>query len=286
MRSLDRRAERTLEILLVLITLALACVLYAIERSQAVVLNLFFLPVVLAAFFLGTYRAGVLALFAVIAASSVIMCDLAGFSFVQSPVSIALSMIVWGAVLGLTAILVGTLSEERTQRSAAADEAQLGLIEVLAGCLRGGEVQARSRRLQRLAGEVARRMQLDPADMDALRRAAVLQELEHAMHHHPLVRDAVQRLQARLPEAAGEGSSQTSRARGILHAVRQYLDLQLDRSDCLTPDEALTRLRDELPQGELDPGVLFVLEEAVRCQVGEAVGPAGDLESAAESAFC
>jgi hypothetical protein len=54
--KLERTQERTLEIMLVLVTAGISCLLYHTEAMKIVVLNLFFLPIVLAGFFLGPGR--------------------------------------------------------------------------------------------------------------------------------------------------------------------------------------------------------------------------------------
>ena len=82
--------------------------LYETIGYKIVVLNLFYLPVILAAFYLGRYRAAVLAFFSVLSASIVCVLCLRDFAAFTSPLVIGLSIVVWGAVLGLTAILVGT----------------------------------------------------------------------------------------------------------------------------------------------------------------------------------
>ncbi len=68
--------SRVLEAMLVLVTLVLTCVLYQTVGYKVIVLNLFYPPVILAAFFLGRYRAGVLAFFSVLAASVVLSFNL------------------------------------------------------------------------------------------------------------------------------------------------------------------------------------------------------------------
>src|SRR5688572_21554082 len=88
MTKLDRKSEWTLEAMLVLTTLALSCLLFYADNAQIVVLNLFFLPITLAGFFLGRYRSGVLALLSVVAATIVIATDLSRFSLSQSPVTV------------------------------------------------------------------------------------------------------------------------------------------------------------------------------------------------------
>ena len=52
--------EQFLEFVLILISLGLCFLFYRMGSHRMVVLNLFYLPVVLAAFFLGRYRAGIL----------------------------------------------------------------------------------------------------------------------------------------------------------------------------------------------------------------------------------
>ena len=116
MPAKTKHVQASLEICLVLIVLALICLLYRTTAHKMVVLNLFFLPVVLAAFFMGRYRAGVLALLCVISASAVAMMNISGFGNSISPILVGLSITVWVSILGLTALFVGTLSDERTAK--------------------------------------------------------------------------------------------------------------------------------------------------------------------------
>ena len=87
--------------------------LHVVPTQKMMILNVYFLPVVLAAFFLGRYQAGVLALLSIIAASLATILHISNYAMVASPMVIGLSVTVWAVVLGLTALLVGTLSDER-----------------------------------------------------------------------------------------------------------------------------------------------------------------------------
>ena len=111
-----RHSEKSIEISLFSICICLTVLLYFVVGFKMVVLNLFYLPVVLAAFYLGRHRAGILALLCVMFASVVAVLDLESFAATTSPLVIGLSLIVWGAVMGLNAIFVGTLSDERTKQ--------------------------------------------------------------------------------------------------------------------------------------------------------------------------
>ena len=105
--------QTILEIILVLICLALCGLLYRVGPYRPVVLNLFYLPVVLAAFYLGRYRAGILALLCVICAAVITALDLNTLAAFTSPLSVGLALTIWGAVMGINSLLVGTLSDER-----------------------------------------------------------------------------------------------------------------------------------------------------------------------------
>ncbi len=167
---------RTLEIILVLTSVALCCVLHRTIGYKVIVLNLFYLPVSLAAFYLGRYRAGILAFFCFIAVSMVATVNMSDFSSVMSPVVVGLSIMVWGAVLGLTALLIGTLSDDLNARMVELHEAHVGVVEVLARYLQRSHpgLKNRSQRIVELCQAVARQMRLSPNEIDDIRVAALL----------------------------------------------------------------------------------------------------------------
>jgi HD-GYP domain-containing protein (c-di-GMP phosphodiesterase class II) len=179
MPSINRKVL-SLEIIFTLMIVALAALLWKVPGHKLVVLNLFYLPIVLAGFFLGRYRAGVLALFSVVTASAVTVLDLSNFAALASPVIIGLAVTVWGAVLGLTSILVGTVSDERTEKIDELHQAYVGVVEVLSKYLQSANprLKHRSRRVAELSEAVARQMKLSEREVDDIRVAALLQDME------------------------------------------------------------------------------------------------------------
>jgi HD-GYP domain-containing protein (c-di-GMP phosphodiesterase class II) len=178
-RKQDRGLQHTLEIMLLVVVIGLACLFFQVQGYKLVVLNLFYLPVVLCAFFLGTYRAGILAVFCVTAASIVTVTNLEGFASFFSPLMIGLVVTVWGAVLGLVAILVGTLSDERKAKTAELHEAYIGVVEVLSRYLQSANarLKARSIRVAELSQKVAVAMRLPLKLVDDVRIAALLYDI-------------------------------------------------------------------------------------------------------------
>lgn len=171
--------RRVFEIMLIVVVLGMAGLYTQMGPHRSTVLHLFFLPVVLSGYFLGRTSAGVLALLCALCvtiASSVLPT---GFAAMQTPLMMGLALTVWGGVLGLTAILAGTLCDERATTVDELHKAYVGVVEVLAKYLQGGNprVKARSVRLGELSQLVAERLGLPQKQTDDIRVAAMLYQL-------------------------------------------------------------------------------------------------------------
>lgn len=297
-QKIEGRNERVLEIMLVVVTLGLSCLLYTTSGVKLMILNLFFLPVVLAGFYLGRYRAGVLALLSVVAASIVVVSDLTGFVVVSGPLTIGVALTLWGASLGLTALLVGTLCEERDSKAVEAHEAHVGVVEVLARYLQSAnpQLQNRALRVAQLSESVARKMRLSTKEIDDLRVAALLMDMENIEITAKVIRKAVDELedgkaveqrtfngtelvhslgstlkgafplvlsQTCAPETAGDSGSEPFGSR-IIKTVRSYVQLTETswNGSGLSPADAMDELRCDL-ESEYHPAVLHALSEAV-----------------------
>jgi hypothetical protein len=197
MKRIDRD-DQTLEISLIIVVMGLTCLMWLLTGYKLVVLNLFYLPVVLAGFYLGRYRAGVLASFAVIAASIVTALSLNDFAALSSPLAVGLAVTLWAAVLGLVALLVGTLSDERNRTLRDLHEAHVGVVEVLARYLQSAhpKLKDRSTRVAELSELVARELKMPTRDCDDIRVAALLFDMESIEITARVIRKAVGDLDA------------------------------------------------------------------------------------------
>ena len=106
MNTGNNRDRRILEIMLIVVAMGMTFLLYRMGGYKMVILNLFYLPIVLSGYYLGRTSAGVLALLSVLAVTITATLDTTGFAAYRTPVMIGLALTVWGATLGLTAILV------------------------------------------------------------------------------------------------------------------------------------------------------------------------------------
>jgi len=232
-----------LEAILILICFSLCCLLYQVGTYRLVVLNLFFLPVVLSAFFLGRYSAGILALLCVVCASVVtVATTLHSHSYVTytPPLVIDLILTIWGAVLGITSILVGTLSDASTRRIDELHDAYLGVMEVLTQYLNSGDPKLRNRatKLSELSRHVAARMKLSDAEIDNIRVAALLQDIENIEVTARVIRKAVGALSYESQKKQLEHTfSGSDLIRSLGSVLTGALPLLVDYGDCLQTSE-------------------------------------------------
>jgi hypothetical protein len=296
--------HKFLEITLIVICVALCCLLYRVGDCRMVVLNLFYLPVVLAAFFLGRYRAGVLALLCMVCVSVVIALNLDTAAVYASPLAVGLALTIWGAVLGINAILVGTLSDDSTRRIEELHDAYLGVVEVLVQYLNSADpkTKARATKISELSQRVAASMRLSDTEIDNIRVAALLQDieslevtarviqkavgdlthksrknrLEHTFNGSDLVQSLGSVLTGALPLLVDHGDclhtdeteegvrlpAEPALGAAILYTVRSYLTLLSQNPSTANPRQAINVLKND---SEFDhhPAVIYALEQTV-----------------------
>ena len=105
----------------------------------------------------------------------------------------------WGAILCLTALLVGTLSDERSAQAIELHEAYVGVVEVLAKYLQGGNPQlnAFTNRVVRLSQRIALEMRLSSRRIDDIRVAALMQGFSKIEVTTKVISKAVHNLEAK-----------------------------------------------------------------------------------------
>jgi hypothetical protein len=196
------REQYVLEIMLSLICVALTCMLYVIHGYKMVILNLFFLPVVLAGFYLGRYRAGIMALFSVLCASVATILRLNDLMLGASPLVIAMAVAVWGAVLGLAALLVGTLSDDRAGKLMELHEAYVGVVQVLSQYLQSANpgLRAQASHVAELSQDLAAEMNLPSRQIDDIRVASLLYDMGNIEITTRVIRKAVDNFEDQMPE--------------------------------------------------------------------------------------
>ncbi len=172
--------RRIFEIMLMIVVLGMSTLFYQMGQHKIVALPLFFLPVVLSGYFLGRSSAGVLALFCAVIVTIATTLAATGFAAYDNPTMVGMVLTVWAAVLGLTALLTGTLCDERAKTLDELHTAYVGVVDVVSRYLQGANPGAddRASRVTRLCKEVSQTLKLSPKEIDDVCVASLLFDLE------------------------------------------------------------------------------------------------------------
>ncbi len=265
--------RRVFEIMLVVVTLGMTYLLYQMGGYKMVVLNLFFLPIVLSGYYLGRTSAGVLALFCALSVTIAATLDSSGFAAYNSPIMVGLALTVWAGVLGLTALLVGTLCDERATKVDELHEAYVGVVEVLSKYLQSGhpKIKARSVRIAEMCQLVAEEMRLSRKQVDDIRVGALLQDLGNVEITTKLITKAVDTLEAdptRSDKHTFLGMDLVHSLGGVLHGAVALLANQDD------PARAGLAMDDDGGAGEVPVGARII--HATRAYDALTFGESGD----------
>ncbi|MGE3180722.1 MAG: HD-GYP domain-containing protein [Phycisphaerae bacterium] len=175
-----RKGQHVLEFMLIIVSLGIAVLFTQMGVYRTVALHLFYLPIILAGFFLGRTRAGVLALFAALVVTiAAIAVPQEGSTVLSGTLLVGLTLVTWSSIIGLSAILVGTLCDEQKATLHELKRAYVGVAEVLSKYLQGNDATEKSRtnRVAELCQRVSRELKLSDREMDDIRVAALLHDL-------------------------------------------------------------------------------------------------------------
>ena len=213
------------EIMLMIVTLGMTVLLYRMGPYKIVVLNLYFLPIVLSGYFLGRTSAGILALFCTLCVTLATTWNASGFASFSSPVMMGLALTVWAGALGLTAILVGTLCDERAAKVKELHEAYVGVVEVVSKYLQSGnpKVKTRSIRIAEMCQMVGEEMRLSRRQVDDIRVGALLHDLGSMEITTKVISKAVDMLET-TPERQGQQGIHTFPGLDLVHALGSVLN--------------------------------------------------------------
>jgi len=270
------------EIMLVVITLGMTYLLYQMGGHKMVALNLFFLPIVLSGYYLGRTSAGILALFCALSVTIATTLDSTGFAAYTDPVMVGLALTVWAAVLGLTAILVGTLCDEREAKVDELHEAYVGVVEVLSKYLQSGhpKIKARSVRIAEMCQLTAEELRLSRKQIDDIRVGALLHDLGNVEITTKLISKAVDTLEAdpmRSDKHTFLGMDLVHSLSSVLHGA---IPLLMNQDD---PARDGLAMEDEVGCQEIPLGARII--RAVRAFDALTVGESGEAKSSSARAL-
>jgi len=261
------------EVMLIVVSLGMTYLLSQMGGYKFVALNLYFLPIVLSGYYLGRTSAGILALFCALSVTVATTLDPTGFAAYANPVVVGLALTVWAAVLGLTAILVGTLCDERGAKVDELHDAYVGVVEVLSKYIQSGhpKIKARSVRIAEMCQLTAEEMKLSRKQIDDIRVGALLHDLGNVEITTKLISKAVDTLEA----DPARSDKHTFMGMDLVHSLGRVLHgavpLLMNQDD---PAGEGLAMEDEVDCGEVPLGARII--RAVRAFDALTVGESGE----------
>ena len=202
------------------ILVSVFCLNYFVAEKLAL-LNLFYLPSLVAGFVLGKRKAMLVSLFSITAVVFYVVLNHDNFMSAQSSVSLYINITSWASFLILASIIVGHLHEENEKKVAQIKSAYTGILEILSKYIDSADkyTQGHSVRVSHYAKDLAVAMKLEPQEVENIKVAALLHDIGKAEISTELISKA-----ASLSNAEKNiMDSHTERGAEILSSVRSVL---------------------------------------------------------------
>jgi putative nucleotidyltransferase with HDIG domain len=170
------------ELIIILLLVAIACFIYFFIVNQRAFLNIFYLPVLLGAYFFGKRYAVVSAVFSVVIIG--FLAYLFPNSFASQTLENAalfkwLDLITWGLFLIFTGYCMGILYDKKEEAQKELQRTYSGIIEMLSLVIESADnyTQSHSHRVSIISEMIAKRMKLNQFEIENIRVAALLHDL-------------------------------------------------------------------------------------------------------------
>ncbi|MEW6615756.1 MAG: HD domain-containing phosphohydrolase [Thermodesulfobacteriota bacterium] len=192
MEKLKRYILNNFERVLILIILVAVLFVHYLVFQKMAFLNFYYLPVLLAGFFLGRRTAVLFALFCILLMGIFYIAVPQFFSHAREDFDIIINLTVWGSFLMLTSYIVGTLFEDKEQRIKDLKNAYIGVLEILSKYLESTDryTKGHSIRVSNIVTEIAIVMELSMAEVENIKAAALLHDIGKVDISMDLIRKA------------------------------------------------------------------------------------------------
>jgi hypothetical protein len=190
MRKLKKLIIEHFEIsLIILIFLGIFAIAFLVHYKFSF-LNFFFLPVILAGYYLGKKQAVLIGTFCVLLIILYLIFTRLGFAFASKPtltLDDIINLVTWGSFLIITAAIIGQVSEQRESRIANIQRAYIGVLDIMLKYLEvADEEKPHSLRVSLLAGMIAKRAGLSTREIENIKSVALLCEAGELQSSLPL----------------------------------------------------------------------------------------------------
>jgi hypothetical protein len=163
------------EFIILLVLLGILCI-GVLVTYRVSFLNFFFLPVILAGYYLGKKKAVLLATLSVLLVFCFFLYKrLLSVGSVALSLDDSISLLAWGGFLILTGALLGTVSDERERKIDSMQKAYVGVLGLLLNYFEvADEEKPPTLRVSLLAGLLAKKVGMSKSDVENVKSAALL----------------------------------------------------------------------------------------------------------------
>ena len=181
------------QLLVLFILVSVISLNYFIDQKIAL-LNLFYLPVLVAGFILGKRKAVLTSILSIASVSFYVIMFPQSYKPSQSILSLTITLISWGSFLTLSSIIVGHLHEENETRYHQLRAAYIGILEILSKYIESADkyTQGHSVRVSQHATSIAHAMKLNPHEVENIKVAALLHDVGKVEVSSELIRQAAE----------------------------------------------------------------------------------------------
>jgi len=165
-------------VVVAIVIISILVVHVLIERKQAF-LSFYYLPVLLAGYYLGKRQAIGISVLAILAVATLVILTPAAFQQTSTTFYLSLDLVGWAGFLFLTAIIVGLLFEAKQKQLEELRAAYVGIVEILTKYLESTDryTQGHSLRVANLATDIAIAMELTRREVQNVRTGALLHDI-------------------------------------------------------------------------------------------------------------
>ncbi len=203
-------------IIVMLVLLGVVCISHAIDEKM-MMLNFFYLPVLLAGYFIGKRASVLAAIFSVLAVLFSVLLHTDAFKAGRGIGYLTSSLSGWAGFLLLTSYVVGVLYEQKQKRIDELQRAYVGILEILVKYLESTDryTKGHSERVAEHAMDIAMAMGLSRNEVETIRVAALLHDIGKVEISADLIGKAASLDQDEMMQVA----QHSEKGAKILHAV-------------------------------------------------------------------
>jgi len=241
MERLKRFLRKRLEtVVVVAIILSILVAHFFIDRKTSF-LNIYYLPVLFAGYFLGKRFAVGTAVFSVLVVVILALMAPGAFNIDKEPLYPVLDLVSWGAFLLLTAAVVGVLFDAKQEQVEQLRAAYVGIVETLTKYIESSDrfTQGHSVRVSHLAGDIAFAMGLPGREVDNIRTAALLHDIGKVEVSGDVIRKAAELTTEEKEAVASDADKGTEILQAVGAVLKEAVPLILHHHRYYQSDERL-----------------------------------------------